>query len=349
LEGKLDFLKGLILEELEARPKLYLVVVLSGAAAGTMLYLFGVTLPWFSGLAILGFVTAFAIDWITAWHGEYNDLRMWFLFAALGLDFVATLLVGSLIWLSVTQGFTLAIASFFLAGLPMGFEAAYVRARTVLRIFRGLRVSGDIKEATVAAAIPAALASFGPDVLEHRLALELEDAVEVEEDASVTHTPKGETNFGFNIATMGETRVLFRIENGLAETLIVPLDGIVARFELADEDVPRIRFALVNILHFAEPTAEQSQVVRGDIDVLFGLYGGPTLDLKAKAVARFLLALLIGILGTLAILNVNRAIEFLSEPRVNTSLASLAYILAIIGVMFGVFRWIKRGKKPPTA
>jgi hypothetical protein len=331
LEGKLDFLKGLILEELEARPKLYLVVVLSGAAAGTMLYLFGVTLPWFSGLAILGFVTAFAIDWITAWHGEYNDLRMWFLFAALGLDFVATLLVGSLIWLSVTQGFTLAIASFFLAGLPMGFEAAYVRARTV------------------AAAIPAALASFGPDVLEHRLALELEDAVEVEEDASVTHTPKGETNFGFNIATMGETRVLFRIENGLAETLIVPLDGIVARFELADEDVPRIRFALVNILHFAEPTAEQSQVVRGDIDVLFGLYGGPTLDLKAKAVARFLLALLIGILGTLAILNVNRAIEFLSEPRVNTSLASLAYILAIIGVMFGVFRWIKRGKKPPTA
>jgi hypothetical protein len=347
-----DDLTDVIVMDWKARRLAGATILVSAVVGGLLFLALPLDVVWGLWLALAGFVGASIIELILAWYGEYSEKRgsaLWLL--VLG-HMLAPLLVSPLRDIPFSYAVWYMLAVFFAVGIGAGFEATYIPARTLLRMLKGLRKSGNLGSDLVAGAISESiLEEFGPKVLETRILREIETSVKTEEDT--VYTKREDTDLEFNLVKIGMVRVLFRVEKELAEVLYVPEDGIVARFERGRETAKRLAFAFRQIVHFAEPTSEQLKRAREDVERGYDKFAAAVVDFKAtrksaaevwrirkRAIAASLLALAIVGAGVVALLNANPIMSWLSQPNVNTALGSLAYIAGIILVAIAGVRWL---------
>jgi len=332
----------------------YVISVASALLDALIFLQFRVSSEWVGYLILVAFFGAFALDWIAAWNGIYEKFSLPFLTVLAGLNgiviFVLALATGTA---SDDAAYTM-IGVIFLMGLLEGLEHVYIQARIVVRVFRGLRTSGDLLLGSVAATVDSeVLDTLGVDSFESRLQRELEDAAE--DRVPLSFKPKAETDLGFNIQRVGPVRILFRIENGFLEALCVPTDGAVARFDNAEDDVRSVRFIAHQILHFGTPSPAQLETIRSHVREVYAKYAAATFDVRGvrksivgtwrirrDAILVAILAVVVVGAGALAIFNAPAVISFLSEPQVNIAAATIFYIGGTIALVAAFLRWVSK-------
>lgn len=320
---------------------------------------FRASAEWILSAVLLSLVGAFVLDWIAAWNGIYTRFSGISLVGLLVMSAVGINSVARVVGTDETDAAYLTVGLIVLMGFFEGLEHVYIQARTVLRVFRGLRTSGDIQSAIVVAATdPEVVERLGADSFEGRLRVELEDLAE--DQQVISFTPKAETDFGYNVQRVGAVRTLFRIENGLFEALCVPQDGVVARFEKADKPVRSLQFIAEQILHLARPSPERIQEAQSNLRAVYSRYAAPTFDLRQLrrsidetwrirkgAILASILALVVAFGGLFAILNATDVVTFLVDPRTNMAAATVFYIGGILALIAASVRylWKRLGRR----
>jgi hypothetical protein len=235
-------------------------------------------------------------------------------------------------------------------------------ARTALRILKGLRSSGNIRDGTLIASVPApVLDALGAGALEALVRLDLEQKGRVP-FTEILHTKKSETRFGFNILVLGDLRVLYRVAGSFVEILLIPVDGIVARFERAPEHAKLLRFSLFNVFHFGQAPPGQEDGIALGIRRAYDTFAAPLVDIHALrksagelwsirrgAIAAALVLVLLLLVGVFALSYAEAVLQRLTETETSVALQSVAAILAIVASAVYLSRWvyIRIRPKPP--
>ena len=319
------------------------IIGLSSISAFIVLAAVGPTGNSWIPMIVLVYASAFAIDATLSWAGlraKFRDsalLSLTVAFAGVAAAWAAT--DGS----SDPSGS--ALAAFFGVGLLCAVEASVLSARGVVRVFSGLRTSGDLTSGVVCA-VPADrdLKEFGPDFLEERVADHL--ASTLDETESQEYIPKTKTDLEFSIARIGGTRILYRVEDGIAQALYVPEDGIVARFETSRDSAKILQFKLERELGFSRADDNQKRKTVQALKVAYAKFAAPTLSLnelwriRGRAILASTLAILVVAAATVLAFNLSSFLNWLADPKAATQLASIFYLVTILALTSAAVRWL---------
>jgi len=212
-------------------------------------------------LITVGWGGAFFLDFTLAWTGCYNRWR---------LPVVMILLSSSIICLSTLFGInsddiSLGVTAAFLYWAAIGFAVFFETtvfpvspAVYLLRNTVGLRSSGDPQMGSIACRMTGKFAStYGEKVV--RMQIEGIIFSLLRSGGRLAYDEKTLASSNLKTIQNNEIIVLYGLNNDFLETLVIPIDGIVARFEKSIEYLPAFHFLFYRLLGCSPTTgAEQA-------------------------------------------------------------------------------------------
>jgi hypothetical protein len=341
---------AIVTESPRAIPLLSAILVLSFVTGGLLLAEFRYTPDWGGLLLLLGLVTAFGLDWVAALYGIYAKWASFTLFILImGQASLATVVILALGYPSEYASSTFLVA-LFVIGIAAAVEHGFVRARTFLRVRRGLRDSGSMHKATATAVLPPeAVSSFKPEIIEQRVLQEIKSTIQSSAD---TYTrKKADTDFGFNVAAIENYRILYRVQDRFIEAVYIYEDGVIGRFEKVEDEAARLRLVLSQVFHFGRPLPEEEGGIRRDIEKAYRSFAAPTFSkswrslhetwrIRRRAVFAAIAAVAVVAVGFVAAIEYASILSMLSQPSTNNLLGSAFYATAIGGVVLGAFKYL---------
>jgi len=299
------------------------------------------------GLIIIFLAAAFGpfvLDLVISWFGCSIKIR-----ALLLVAYAIVLPIGTFLFLlglgvNLDSSSSYAAMMFFLAGFAAFFAAFSFTSQKILRMFKGIRTSGELKKGVIGLAIPAEVVQgYSNKTIENQIESVIISGIKC--IGYFTFERSKKSSDGFNIAKADNFNVLYRVKGYMVEILCIPIFGIVARFEKASESVENVIFPLKEILSFYEiPTDEMKKEMMDDIQNGYDNLRNPSSKRIATKIAKLALvavpATILIIIAAFIAQNWNALSDSLADQRTTNILVSIASIVAILVAIIAIMRYI---------